>query len=136
MAECGSRTTHVCNNTKLFSLAQPHYIGGCAQYTNKERIMKTISIFTIGAFVSKMASAHPDLFYLAVSILAGFLLALLASLVFVGPTPKPPTVTTPTKRQANVTQTARKTTKRQVKKTNFQNQHGIDIYNYPQGAYA
>lgn len=100
--------------------------------------MKTISIFTIGAFVSKMASAHPDLFCLAVSILAGFLLALLASLVFVGPTPKPPAVPTPAKRQTNVTQTpVRKTAKRQVKKQS-QMQYGIEIFNYPttQGAYA
>ena len=98
--------------------------------------MKTILLISFGAFISNVATTHPDLFYLAVSILAGFVLALLASLVFVGPTPKPPTVPTQAKRQTNVTQTVRKTAKRQAKKTNFQNQHGIDIYNYPQGAYA
>ena len=99
--------------------------------------MKTFSALAIGAFISNIATTHPNLFYLALSILAGFLLALLVALIFVGPTPKPPTVPAPAKRQTNVTQTpVRKAAKRQVKKVNFQNQHGIDIYNYPQGAYA
>ena len=98
--------------------------------------MKTILLISLGAFVSNFATTHPNLFYLALSILAGFLLALLASLVFVGPTPKPPTVPTPTKRRANVTQTpVRKTTKRQPKKQS-QMQYGVRIINYPQGAMA
>jgi ABC-type anion transport system duplicated permease subunit len=102
--------------------------------------MKTIifTSFGLGAFISNFATTHPNLFYLALSILAGFLLALLVALLTVGPSPRKqaPPVQTPAKRQANVTQAARKTAKRQAKKTNFQNQHGIDIYNYPQGAYA
>jgi len=103
--------------------------------------MKTIifTSFGLGAFISNFATTHPNLFYLALSILAGFLLALLVALLTVGPSPRKqaPPVQTPAKRQANVTQTtARKTTKRQPKKTNFQIQHGIDIYNYPQGATA
>lgn len=98
--------------------------------------MKAISIFAIGAFVSNMATTHPNLFYLTLSILAGFLLALLAALVFIGPTPKPPTVTMPPKQQANVTQ-ARKVAKRQGKKqARSRMQWGIEIINYPQGAMA
>ena len=100
--------------------------------------MKTILLISFGAFISNFATTHPNLFYLALSLLAGFLLALLASLVFVGPTPKPPAVPTQVKRQANVTQTpVRKTAKRQAKKQS-QMQYGIEIFNYPttQGAYA
>ena len=101
--------------------------------------MKTILLISFGAFVSNMASAHPDLFYLALSILAGFVLALLVAMIFVGPTPKPPTVQTQVKRQSNVTQTTRKTAKRQVKKqsqSKSQMQYGIEIFNYPQGVMA
>ena len=98
--------------------------------------MKTILLISFGAFVSNMASAHPDLFYLALSILAGFVLALLVAMIFVGPTPKPPTVTMPPKQQANVTQ-ARKVAKRQGKKqARSRMQWGIEIINYPQGAMA
>lgn len=95
--------------------------------------MKAISIFAIGAFVSNVATTHPNLFYLALSILAGFLLALLVALIFVGPSPRKqaPSVEQPARKMAQ-----RKATKRQPKKTNFQIQHGIDIYNYPQGACA
>jgi hypothetical protein len=98
--------------------------------------VKAISIFAIGAIVSNMATTHPNLFYLALSILAGFLLALLVAFVFIGPSPKPPTVTTPAKQQANVTQ-ARKVAKRQGKKpARSRMQWGIEIVNYPQGAMA
>lgn len=96
--------------------------------------MKAISIFAIGAIVSNMATTHPNLFYLALAILAGFLLALLVALVFIGPTPRPPTVTTPPKQQTNATQ-ARKVAKRQGKKQSRM-QLGIEIVNYPQGAMA
>lgn len=97
--------------------------------------MKTIifTSFGLGAFVSNVATTHPNLFYLALSILAGFLLALLVALLTVGPSPRKqaPTVEQPARKTMQ-----RKATKRQPKKVNFQIQHGIDIYNYPQGATA
>jgi len=97
--------------------------------------MKAISIFAIGAFVSNFATTHPNLFYLALSILAGFLLALLVALVFIGPSPRKqaPTVEQPARKTAQ-----RKATKRQPKKqSQSQMQYGIEIFDYPttQGAY-
>lgn len=97
--------------------------------------MKTILLLSAGAILQNAATNHPNVLMLVLAILAGFAMALLVAFVFVGPTPKPPVIPTQVKRQPSATQT-RKVTKRQPKKDNFQIQHGIDIYNYPQGAYA
>lgn len=94
--------------------------------------MKTILLISVGAILQSAASNHPGALMLLLAILAGFALALIAAFVFVGPTPhKPVQPAEPPARKP-----ASKAAKRQPKKTNFQIQHGIAVYDYPQGAMA
>ena len=84
--------------------------------------MKHIIMLAIG-YAIPTAISHPDVICMTLAIAAGLALGLLVAMLAFGPSPR--------KAKPTVAPVQRK-----PRKQNFQVQHGIDIYNYPQGAMA
>lgn len=88
--------------------------------------MKHIIMLAIGYAIPTLFNHH-EVVYMTLSIAAGLAMGLLVAMMIVGPSPRraKPTVTP-----------VRRPVQRKPRKQNFQVQHGIEIFNYPQGAMA
>ena len=88
--------------------------------------MKNIIMLAIGYAIPTLFN-HPEVVYMTLSIAAGLVLGLLVAMLIVGPSPR---------RAKPAAAPGRRPVQRKPRKQNFQVQHGIEIFNYPQGAMA